>query len=180
MQLVQKLTAKTLGWDRNKIGTATTESEAPLGRVHLGRIVGIVAGLRQSINNDTGEVQSGLKGNFRGISSIVKDGAAIEVTSGVCYLPSGIQSMIEGELAKVQATDKSAVINFAIDLYALRDANKAGYTFDADNIVESAVADPLADLLAKAGETKALPGAAPAPALEDANKGKGTKAKADA
>lgn len=168
MQLVQKLTAKTLGWDRNSVGTTTTESTEPLGRTLLGRIVGIVSGLRQSINDDTGEINSGLKGNFRGISSKKdKEGNTIEVTSGVCYLPAGIQSMIEGTLEAAKANDKSAVVNFAVDLYALRDSNKAGYTFDADNIVESNIADPLADLLAKAGETKALPGPAPVAAIED-------------
>src|SRR5688572_4466984 len=117
MQLVGKLTPRALGWDRNAIGPAVgvlTTGQSVL----LGRIAGIVGGFRETLNEDTGEVQRGLKGNFRGLSSKnitevekdakgnpvmengvpkVKDtGVQIQITSGVCYLPGGIQEMIEG------------------------------------------------------------------------------------
>jgi hypothetical protein len=180
-RLSGKLTAKALGWDRVAIGAATKDKPAST-RVKLGRFVGIATGLRQTINGETGEVQTGLKGQFRGISSLTakepkrnkagevqtdKDGAVImvdtgkpiTVTAGVCYLPGGIQEMVEGTLATAQDGDAKATVQFALDLYAIPATNKAGYSFDADNLVEAAEADPLDMLLttAEAAEQAALP-----------------------
>lgn len=175
-ELVGKLTAKTLGWDRFAIGGATKDTAVPQ---KLATIVGIVSGLRQTVNNETGDIQTGLKGNFRGVSTlnlfvpekdkagndVMKDGkpvmkdtgAAIEVRSGVCYLPGGIQDMIEGELARVREHDPKATVSFGIDLFALRDANKAGYTFKAETLVEAAERDPLDMLMEQARGNLALP-----------------------
>lgn len=174
-ELVGKLTAKTLGWDRTALGAATKDTSVAQ---KLATIVGIVSGLRQTVNNETGDIQTGLKGNFRGVSTlnlfvpakdpktgndIVKDGKpvmtdtgkAIEVRSGVCYLPGGIQDMIEGELARVREHDPKATVSFGIDLFSLRDSNKAGYTFKAETLVEAQERDPLDMLMDQA--RKALP-----------------------
>jgi len=163
-----KLTAKTLGWDRNRIGTEVAKVPAQGGRVELGTIVGIVSGLRQTVSNDTGEIQNGLKGQFRGVSSLGTDSGkeisdanpAATVTAGVCYLPGGIQEMLEGALAQAKEADASATVRFGIKLYAIPATNKAGYSFDADNLIEAAESDPLGDLLELAGapvaETPAL------------------------
>lgn len=151
-----KLTAKTLGWDRNRIGAEVGKVPAIGGRVELGTIVGIVSGLRQTVSNDTGEIQSGLKGQFRGVSSLGTDSGkeistanpAATVTAGVCYLPGGIQEMLEGALAEAHSTDASATVKFGIKLFAIPATNKAGYSFDADNLIAASESDPLADLLA--------------------------------
>ena len=173
MELVGKLTPKALGWDRNNIGTEVAKVPAAGGQVLLGRIAGIVSGLRESVNGDTGDIMTGLKGNFRGISSNTE---LKPVTSGVCYLPGGIQDMIEGALASAQdetnGGSKKATVNFAIDLYAIPATNKAGYSFKAENLVEASATDPLAALLASAKNVKAL--AAPIEAKEE------TKAEAKA
>lgn len=164
MQLVGKLTPKALGWDRIAIGGATAKVPADGGRVFLGRIAGIVGGFRETLNSDTGEVQRGLKGNFRGMSSrnVTDDkgndtGVQIVVTSGVCYLPGGIQEMIEGSLLAAQDVtsggNAKATVQFAIDLYAIPATNKAGYSFTAETLVEAAQSDPLALLLAQAEGT---------------------------
>jgi len=153
MELVGKLSPKAMGWDRNSIGTETAKVPADGGKVLLGRIVGMVSGLKQTVNGETGDIQSGLKGNFRGISSI--EGKAA-VTSGVCYLPGGIQEMIEGTLAEAKSQDPRAVVNFAIDLYAIPATNKAGYSFKAENLVESGASDPLQMLLDQANSIKLL------------------------
>lgn len=166
-KLSGKLTAKALGWDRNKIGTAVTKVPADGGRVLLGRIVGIVSGLKQTVNNDTGEIQNGLKGQFRGISSLNATGDVLstptgeKITAGVCYLPGGIQEMLEGTLAAAQETEAKATVQFAIDLFAIPATNKAGYSFDADNLVAADAVDPLDNLVALANEN-----ASAAPALE--------------
>jgi hypothetical protein len=177
MKLTGKLTPKAMGWDRNEIGSAVKKVPADGGRVLLGRIVGIVAGLRQTINNDTGEVQNGLKGNFRGFTSKVgQDGKPLDpITSGVCYLPGGIQEMIEGTLASAKEADAKATVNFAIDLYAIPATNKAGYSFDADNIVAAEQADPLDMLANQAAQIAALP--APGEDTPAATEGSETKSK---
>lgn len=171
-RLSGKLTAKALGWDRNRIGTEVAKVPADGGRVELGTIVGLVSGLRQTVNNDTGEIQNGLKGQFRGISTlgddtgkeISKTNPARQITAGVCYLPGGIQEMIEGSLASAQDTsnggDARATVQFGIKLYAIPATNKAGYSFDADNLIEAAESDPLEALLTAANT-------ASAPAIED-------------
>lgn len=184
MELVGKLTPRSLGWDRNALGTACKAVNPDTGKVLIGRIVGIVAGLRQTVDKETGDVHTGLKGSFRGLSSknkvvALKDaegnpimangvpqfedtGEQIVVTSGVCYLPGGIQEMIEGALALAKEGDAKATVNFAIDLYGIPATNKAGYSFKADNIVSAQAADPLAMLLEQA-ETNSPTSALPAP-----------------
>lgn len=175
MELVGKLTAKTLGWARPALQTATEHNTQP---VKLGTIVGIVSGLKQNVNEETGDITSGLKGNFRGVSTknVMKDtgnkdangapvfedtGEPIRVTSGVCYLPGGIQEMLEGALAKAKEKDAKATISFGIDLYTVKDTNKAGYTFKAITRVETTESDPLDLLLEQA--TTAAAAALPAP-----------------
>jgi len=185
-RLSGKLTAKTLGWDRNAIGMATSAVPAVGGRVLLGRIVGIVAGLKQIVNADTGEISNGLKGQFRGVSSKKDaDGNEISVTAGVCYLPGGIQDMIEGALSAAQDTanggNSRATVQFGIDLYAIPATNKAGYSFDADSLVSATEADPLAMLLDMAAGAPALDAPEAAPQLEgpetEAEPAKGTAKK---
>jgi hypothetical protein len=179
-RLSGKLTAKTLGWDRNRIGTEVAKVPADGGRVMLGTFVGIASGLKHIINNDTGEVSNGLKGQFRGISSLGDDsGKEIgdtnpprAVTAGVLYLPGGIQDMIEGSLAEAQSIDPKATVRFGIKLYAIPATNKAGYSFDADTLIEAQEADPLADLLALATTPATAPAALEAPAVDTGKKGK--------
>lgn len=175
-RLSGKLTPKALGWDRIAIGAAVS-SIGDNDRVLLGRIAGIVSGIRLTANDDTGEVQTGLKGQFRGISSkleqvpakskdgsekkdnkgnpVMEDGGPITVNSGVCYLPGGIQALIEGAYNEASKDDNKASVNFAIDLYGVRANNKAGYSFVAENLVEPVEADPL-DMLLKSADGPAL------------------------
>lgn len=164
MKLVQKLSSKAMGWNRNAIGTAVTKVPPANGRVLLGRIACLVSGIKTSVNPQTGEIMTGLKGNFRGVPTkpgtdekTVYTLGGEEVTSGVCYLPSGIQSMIEGALADAQEKDKSATVRVVLDLYAIPASNAAGYSFDADTIEEPTTDDPLSALLKEAEGNKALP-----------------------
>lgn len=182
-KLSGKLTAKAMGWDRINIGAATKNVPAEGGRVLLGRVVGIVNDLKQTVNNDTGEIQNGLKGQFRGISTrgavpkiddkgklvkgetmpgivgVGEDGApkGDTITAGVCYLPGGIQDMIEGALAVAKESDARATVQFGIDLYAIPSTNKAGYSFDADNLVTAEESDPLDALLLAAASADPVP-----------------------
>jgi len=161
--LVQKLSAKSMGWDRAKLETETKKVPADGGKVFIGRFGGIVSGLKQTIDKETQEIQNGLKGNFRGISSLPEVG---QLTSGVCYLPSGIQAMIEGEYAQAAEKDAKATVKFLLDVFAVPvTGGRSAYSFVADSIVDAAAADPLAELVKIEGETempKLLTGVEPA------------------
>lgn len=182
-----KLTPKAIGWDRNAIGAAVKKVPQDSGRVFLGRIVGIVNGFKQTVSEETGEVQTGLKGSFRGLSSLnevrpvletvnidgkdverpkrdandqivtLDTGNKITTTAGVCYLPGGLQGMIEAAYNEAASADKNATVRFGLDLFAIPATNKAGYSFDADTLVEASENDPLADLLSSAGKQAELP-----------------------
>jgi hypothetical protein len=197
-----KLTAKSLGWDRSTIGVAVKKVPADGGRVFIGRIVGNVAGLHETMDDQTGEVQTGLKGNFKGVSSLnefvpkmdgesvvtdkagvivmVDTGKQITMTAGRCYLPSGIQDMIEGVYKEARQSDANATVSFGVDLYAIPSANKAGYSYDADTVTEAATSDPLDNLLAAAANIKALPSAIVKPSDEEVAAQAEATAKADA
>lgn len=177
-----KLTAKSLGFDRGVISEGVKTSQ----RLSIGRIVGIVSGLHQTVSEESGEIQTGLKGTFKGVSAlnnfepvmetvnidgkdverpkrdandkiITRDtGDKITMTAGRCYLPGGIQDMIEGAYAQAVESDAKATVQFAVDLFAIPSTNKAGYSFDADMLIEASEVDPL-DALMTAAAAKALP-----------------------
>lgn len=173
MKLVQKLSPKSAGWDRGRIIIAVGKVPSTGGRVLLGRFAGIATDIKQLVNAETGDIQTGLKGSFRALATkpgtdgdanakppvpaVASEPGGEEVTSGVCYLPQGIQAMIEGALTEAKATDKNASVRFVLDLFAIPATNKAGYSFDADMVQEAATNDPLADMLAQADGIKALP-----------------------
>lgn len=179
-----KLTGRALGWDRNAIGTATKRVPQDTGRVLIGRIAGIVAGFHQTVNNDTGEVQIGLKGQFRGVSSLnemvqdgnkvgadklpvmIDSGNPIVVSAGRCYLPGGLQEMIETAYKDAIKTDKDATVSFALDLFAIPATNKAGYSYDGDMLVEATEQDPLDMLFTNANAVTTLPGSTTMAAIE--------------
>lgn len=167
MRLEQKLTIRALGWTRGKIEEAVGQVPRDTGRVLLGRIAGVVVGTKNAkdMNDD---IITGLKGNFRGQSALEVDGVSgALVTSGVCFLPGGIQGMIEQDLADAKQHDANATVRFAFDVYAKPATNKAGYTFDAENLLPGEQADPLTELLVAAEQAQPL--ALPAP---DGKKGK--------
>ena len=175
-RLTGKLTAKALGWNKDRIQAAIAADKAqptPTGRIKLGRFVGIVVALRQTVSDETGEIQTGLKGQFRGVSTLgtdtgkevdAKTNPPLTVTAGVCYLPSGIQEVAETALSDAkQKGGANASAQFGVDLFAIPAENAAGYSFDADNLFEPTEADPLDTLLAMASDGGS-PAQEPAPA----------------
>lgn len=165
-RLSGKLTAKTLGWGREEIGPAVKKIPQT-ERVFIGRFAGIVSGIKEIINDDTGEVQTGLKGQFRGISTMADNGEIVGnddagnplgrvVTAGVCYLPSGLQDVVEGAYRQAVEHEPRATISFVMDVYAMFSGGQAGYTYDAETKVDAQEADPLALLLEQAATPLAL------------------------
>lgn len=165
-RLSGKLTAKTLGWGREEIGPAVKKIPQT-ERVFIGRFAGIVSGIKEIINDDTGEIQTGLKGQFRGISTLDDAGENVGiddngnpvgrvVTAGVCYLPSGLQDVVEGAYRQAVEHEPRATISFVMDLFAMFSGGQAGYTYDAETKVDAQQADPLDILLEQAATPLAL------------------------
>lgn len=170
VELVGKLSPRAIGWDRVAIGGAVGKVAADGSQpVLLGRFVGVMTGLKENLNKETGEVSYGLKGSFKAISSLAdENGALREARSGVCYLPGGIQDIVEAAFTEAQGEDgsKRASISFAMDLYAIPANNAAGYTFKADNLIEAQAADPLDTMLSAVASKKALPAPVASPATD--------------
>lgn len=160
-RLTGKLTPKSLGWDRMNIALALSTTP-PSERVLLGMIGGVVTGFKETVDDDKGEIYRGLKGSFKGVSvKADPDGVIIENRSGVCYLPGGIQDMIESAwnvaTDVTNGGDAKATVSFVINLFAIHATNKAGYSFEADNLIAASKIDPLDALLERAKPQGAIP-----------------------
>lgn len=117
-------------------------------------------------NGDT-EVFEPIVGNFEGIPAepmfrTEKDGAGVEtkvqiaaIQSGVLYLPTGIHERLAEPLKKEDAQP----IDFAIEIYTVKAANPAGYSYELVPLLKPSASDPLQAIR-----------------LQVANKSKGVKA----
>lgn len=144
--VLTKLSLKTMG--------CTPQSAAVEKKpVPMGRIIGVARGIKEAIGND-GDTVYGLTGNFKGTN--IKTG--VEYTSGVCYLPGGIQEMVLDPLDAMLAEPdaKGSSLNFAFDIFATPADNKAGYSYTAVNLAPATRTDPFAEVMA-AIEGKELP-----------------------
>lgn len=150
-----------MGWTKAVLATsvaAITDAD----KIFLGRVAGIVTGFKETIDEKTGNIQLGLKGSFKAISDKVDEkGVLLEIRSGVCYLPGGIQETVEtaykGARGEGANERKNATVAFAVDLYVRRANNAAGYSYEAETLMTPEENDPLAGLFSQALETKALP-----------------------
>lgn len=152
INLIPKLSIKTLGCNPKQ---ATTAEGEPSKKVFMCRIMGIARNVKGAVGQD-GDPVFGLTGQFEGTNNKNET-----YSSGVCYLPSGIQEMIQDPLEALIAQDKSAAITFTMDLFAVTATNKAGYSFSAELISDAQREDPFAALRQNAAR-KPLPLPAPA------------------
>lgn len=147
-ELVGKLTLKSMGCQGAIV--LVTKAKTPLAR-----IVGIARNIKAATGNN-GDPVFGLTGQFEGTN--IQDGKIFK--SAVAYLPNGILELILDPLeAVLNGEDKVAKANgipFALDIFAVPDGNKAGYTFTAEIVGKNLQADPLAALKAQIGE-QAMP-----------------------
>lgn len=167
MEALGKLSIATMG-------TRPKRAAADNIKTPLCRVMGTARGLKSAIDTN-GDPTFGLTGSFLGINVAQALLAGKEnnptdygqYTSGVLYLPGGIQELIQSPLeALLSDADKAkadaAAIEFALDLFAVPSTNKAGYSFTATLLGEAAQSDPFAAIKARVGEVK-LP-ALPSPA----------------
>lgn len=152
VNLLPKLSIKTLGANPKE---ATVAEGEPNKSVFMCRIMGIARGIKAAVGQD-GDPVFGLTGQFEG-----QNAKGASYSSGVCYLPSGIQELIQDPLeAAINAGDKTAAITFTMDLFAVTATNKAGYSFRAELLSDAEREDPFKALRAAAA-SKPLPIAAP-------------------
>lgn len=160
------LTVKSLGDPKKVLGM-----DGDKARHLIGTIFGTANGVATKVITDkVGNTQTfePIKGNFEGIPSVPQtekgdDGKEVEITgirSGTLYLPSGIHDQIAEALKAPDAQP----IKFAIEVYTIKAANAAGYTYEARAVLETTIADPLTEMRAAlVGKTKLLPGPKAAP-----------------
>lgn len=163
---ISKITIKAIGANA-KLGAVAQ----PGVRVHIADILGIATGTKVK-EQPNGDIFTAITGQFEAVN--VETGEVF--SSGVLYLPGGIQESLESALVetprmvekdgkKVQATkdvknDKGVVIGqeevwdapkpvqFKMQVYVQRADNPAGYSYALKNLAEVAEADPLAHLRA--------------------------------
>lgn len=145
----------------------------------LGRMVGVVNGVKTGTMPDKMTTYTALTGTFRGIPS---DTERDIISSGVCFMPPNIQSMIEDQFEDELNSDGEVIkegirsLEFGYEVSVVRSNNPQGYSWAFRPLIEPAASDPLAALMAKIDPPKQL--ADPVepetpPANEPAPKGKG-------
>lgn len=158
-EMVTKLTLKTMGLDGSL-------AKALKQKVALARVIGIARNIKSAVGNN-GDPVFGLTGQFEGTN--LHDKKVFK--SAVCYLPSGLLELVMDPLEAIlngdDRTAKAQGISFAMDIFAVPDGNKSGYTFTAEIVGDAVQADPLA-VLKESLTSKALPSVPKLPTPEKA------------
>ena len=129
--VVAKLTVKTMGC----VGVrAKVEGKS----VILCRIGGFCKGTVVKTDQQ-GNAIDALVGDFVGVN--VETGEVF--TSGVCYLPAGMQEQV---LSGIKTVGEGGAIRFALEISAKPDSNKAGYTYTGKQLEKPEGADPLSEI----------------------------------
>lgn len=146
--LLPKMSIKTMG--ANGAIVHVTKTKTPVIRVY-----GVARNIK-SATGSNGDPVFGLVGQFEGIN--IADKTTYQ--SSVLYLPNGIQELIMDPLEVILNGDdklaKAQGVQFALDIFAVPDGNKAGYTFNAAFASDVGRADPL-EAMRKSLKSAALP-----------------------
>src|SRR5690348_2896560 len=133
---VGKLSCKTLGCNPAMVKTLP-QTETKLA---IARIYGTCTGVGVQEDKEQGKAWTFLKGNFEGIN--MQDGTTLR--SGKLYLPEGVSQLVEQTITEIQQRDGvKAVINFAFEIRAVKANNRAGYSYEAAQLVKPEQDDPL-------------------------------------
>lgn len=153
---VKKMSVAALGCDpkearqnKYKPGSVNTDGTPnPLAgkKVPLCIIYGRATGTKSGENRQTGDVWTALTGTFEGVC--IQEGPDFKTgevyTSGMVFLPGGIQEAIEGAL---EGAGENGSVEFAIKLFAGFDEKSAvGYRYYGMNMKAPAATDDLAGL----------------------------------
>lgn len=131
--VISKMSVKALGCNPRAVAAKPEGDNTP---VRLCQIYGTADGIK------TGESAAGvwtcLTGNFEGRN--IDTGAIFK--SGKLFLPGGIQEIVENGLKGTEGKE-DAVVQFALEIRAVKASNPIGYSYQAVPLVQPAAADPL-------------------------------------
>lgn len=155
--ILPKLSLKTVGC--NAALAKRDGDEGPAKRLLQARFWGTASGVKAAVGQD-GDAVFGLTGNFRAMNMTTSK----VYQSGILYLPSGIQDLIQDAVETAMSEgDKKPNVEFAIEIYAVTASNKAGYSFAAETPMAPAI-NPAMDRLGNMfGEVKPAAPAIAAP-----------------
>lgn len=140
MKVLTKITLKDL--NNFKPGTLKAQVQASDAPVFVGRIVGSVRA--QFVKASPYGEAIGFKGTFVGYGVDGEESRAV-----TCYLPSPVDQMLSDQINELQG-EKDRLenpVDFALDVFATADKGETGYKYICKPLLETAVADPIANLL---------------------------------
>lgn len=150
LKIEPKLSIKTMGAKPDMVKLAD-DADA---RYPLVRVIGVARGIKSATGNN-GDPVFGLTGQFQGTN--LKTGE--KSVSGVLYLPGGILELIMDPVEAILNGDdrvaKQAGVKFAMDIFSVKASNPAGYSFSANNLIDTAQVNPLAEIEGAVGSMKA-------------------------
>lgn len=126
------------------IGTMGLKGASILGRpaeersIKLATIYGQVGGFKKVEDKLSGVTHEPLTGIFEGISHL-DNGKLYQ--SGILYLPVGSHDQLLDAAKKLMSESDS--VDFALDIFAVRSTNAAGYTYEAKSLMKPVGVDPL-------------------------------------
>lgn len=154
--IISKLSLGTMGIK----GAAILGQPESIKRLLVATIFGKVGGSKTVEDKLTGQVHTPLTGTFQGINHLNENK---EYQSGLLYLPGGVHDQLLNAANKLM--DESEEIDFALEIYAVRAGNAAGYSYEATPLLEPKGVDPLAEIRKQVDATRAKL-AAPAKSAE--------------
>lgn len=141
---VSKLTVSRLGNPKKVVAMDGEKAQH-----HVCDVYGIVRGVKTK-QLPNGDASLALIGDFEGTNAETNQ----TLSSGVLYLPSGIQDSLTS--AYTAQGENPSPIRFAIALYTKKASNPAGYEYFAKKLSEPSANDPLAELRQVVAQKKAL------------------------
>lgn len=152
MQLLRKISPKTVYGDKTDILEAVMKTRDKPEHIPIMRVWGIGNGTRRGENEEDpkGRGWVAILGTFRAVS--YKTGEEFE--SGVCFLPNYVADLVAGKMI-----GEVAAVHFAFDITVIFDKESAtSYTYGATPLLQPEADDPLAKMQAALPPTaKALP-----------------------
>lgn len=125
-EIGRKLSVQSFGWDKPTIVEAVMKDKE--SEIFLARFVGVATGVKP-YENDKGDVQYGLIGDFEGTGP---DGEIIP--GSVLYMPA----YVTDQIASILERDTTATVDIAHDQYAHFDADAATmYVFTVRSLIKT-------------------------------------------
>jgi hypothetical protein len=136
---ISKMSVKGLGCNPRQAAAQKEGEEKP---VKLCLIYGKASGLKHG-EDKSGSIWTALSGDFKGVNLENNQ----EFRSGKLFLPGGIQDTIEAPLLVAENDGgKSVVIEFALEIRAVKASNPIGYSYQAVSLIAPVEANDMATL----------------------------------